>query len=156
MTKNDRIIGFVLLAIAIYMLYYANTVEYQQFEADPGPALFPLIVAIGLIVCSAGLIFWPKEKQSDDSIDQNEELPKKEFTAGYLKTIVVAVSSIVYVLLLENIGFIISTLIFLTFIIWYLAEQRNRKMIVSAALTSVIVTFSVYFIFEKYLQIYLP
>jgi|SRR5690625_4414689 len=165
MTKNDRIIGGVILAIAIYMVYYSFTADFKQFGDDPGPTFLPLIIGIGLAICSIGLLFWPlqNEKEEDLSkpveIDENGNEPdpkEKEKRPLYIRAIVVAISSVVYVLLLENVGFIISTLVFMVFMIWYLAENRKKSLIFSAVVTSVIVTFSIHFIFENYLSIFLP
>jgi len=156
MTKVDRYIGISLVIIAIYMIYFAFTADYNQFGNDPGPTLLPMVVGIGLIFCGLFLILGPKSKKGDNSTKDSDNETKQYKNKHLIKTVVMFITLIIYVLLLEYIGFIYSTLISLSFTIWYLGEKRNIRLIVFSIIMSIIVTFSIFFIFEKYLKIFLP
>jgi len=149
-TKQDTGIGVLLLIISIYIFYYTATADFFEFGDDPGPTLFPLIVGTGLAICSVGLIFWPKNKSN------KKEDSFKRMKNEVIKGIVVAISILIYVLLFQIIGFIYSSLIFLVFFIFYISKNRNIKSLLASIVTSVIVTFFIFFIFNNYLDIFLP
>jgi len=149
-TKQDTGIGIILLIVSFYIFYYTATADFFEFEEDPGPTLFPLIVGIGLAICSIGLIFWPKTKS-----DKKEESFQKSEN-GVIKGIVAAISILIYAFLFKIIVFIYSSLIFLVFFVFYMSKKKNKKLIFTSVITSVIVTFFIFYIFNNYLDIYLP
>ena len=156
MNKNDRIIGIVLILVAIYMFYYVNVAEYNQFGDDPGPTLLPLIIATGLTICGLGLVFWPKKQVDTETEDEQATGETTGEPRNVRKGVIIAVSIVTYVLLLQFVGFIISTIVFMVFAINYLAEIRTRKSMILSVAISAVVTLSVFFVFEHYLRIFLP
>ncbi|MCM3709140.1 tripartite tricarboxylate transporter TctB family protein [Sporosarcina luteola] len=150
MTKNDRIIGLVIVAIGALMLFQTYILDYPVFLDDPGPKLMPQVIAILLVLCGIGLLAWPKKR-----VD-SEEVTTEKNKKGTILMAIIGASLICYVILLNWLGFIISTFVFLAFVIWILSEVRNKMTIVKSGLVSIVVTMSIYLIFVEALGILLP
>lgn len=147
MTRSDRWIGACLIGLAAMIMYLAATMDYHQFSNDPGPALLPKIVSVGLFLCGLGLLLWPKRKTAA------QEARQKEAT---MRMLVIALSFIVYTILMNVLGFVISTFLFICFAIWFLAKERSKKTLLWGVATSVVVTGCLYLTFVKLLSTVLP
>ncbi|MDG5788056.1 tripartite tricarboxylate transporter TctB family protein [Evansella sp. AB-P1] len=154
MTKADRNIGIVLIMIAVIMLYQALTLEHPHFNRDPGPVLMPVIYSISLIICSLGLLFWPRiaENKKESKTQQSKEQYRKNTT----KMVGLFLFLVFYVWSFKTLGFILSTIIFLGGSILFLAKKRERKFIIISILTSILCTGFIYYIFKIQLKIQLP
>lgn len=149
MAANDRWLGIIITGIGALMLYQVYTLEFPVFLDDPGPKLMPGIVGVLLVVCGLGHLLWPKAK---GKVEKKAPLNK----AAKTKILYVGIAVIVYVLLMEFTGYILSTFLFLTFMIWFLSENKNKLSFVKSGIVSIMITLAVYFIFEQLIGIILP
>lgn len=163
MTKQDRVLGIILALISICIFFYVYFVDYNQFGEDPGPGLMSLVVGVGVFLCSLGLLFWPHEKNievADNKSQQDEgeeEILKPELLENYIqKTIIVSLAIVLYVVVLNLVGFVISSTLFMAFMIYYLDEVKTIKRTIISLFFSLAVTFTIFFVFEEYLNIFLP
>ncbi|MCM3761988.1 tripartite tricarboxylate transporter TctB family protein [Alkalihalobacillus oceani] len=156
MSKNDRYIGLGIMVVGLYMLLQTFWVNYTQFPNEPGPVLMPRVIGGGLILCGFGLLLWPS-KRGQETGPENEQEEPEYIQKGSKKRMLSIVGAFVgYIALLNIVGFVVSTLIFLTFSIWFLNPVKSRKSFIIAATTSIIVTLTVNFSFSMLLNIRLP
>lgn len=168
MTINDRWIGLAVIAISLVMGVQSFTMNYPVFSNDPGPAFFPGIISVLLLVCGLGLVFWPRAKEAGQAQGGEEDKlaaadaetadsgEKRSQHAGTARMLGLAASIVVYAAIFEFVGFMTSTFLFLAFSIWLLSETRNWRTLGVGVVTSAIATGVVYAVFDKLLNVNLP
>jgi putative tricarboxylic transport membrane protein len=148
MKINDAIFGAIFLLLGVVVV-----VHVQAFPMIPGqqvgPALFPGLVAAGLAVCGALLIF--------SGIRNRATQPWYE-TADWLRSgrhligLVAIVGGVAaYVLFANTIGFLIVAPILLWIWCIVLGVDRLRALMVAVAATAII-----WYAFYKLLRVPLP
>ncbi len=143
----DMAVGVFFLITAVAVFFGAQSYAPQNLTL--GPQSFPRLLAVltiplGLILI--GRSIWtlnhPIEKESLNGLRITE-----------FKTIAIAFCALVlYVASMAFIGYIDSTILFLCFMIRYLGERRWWLI----ALVSVCVTFVLYYVFDRQLNVPLP
>ncbi|HIT03587.1 MAG TPA: tripartite tricarboxylate transporter TctB family protein [Candidatus Caccocola faecipullorum] len=99
----------------------------------PGPGLWPMAIAIVLLACSAMLLYntWRMKPEKNTDIDLFGPGPKR----AYISMAIL----VVYVLLLEPLGFIIATTILeFIFIRWFSKKSYVVSFVIAAAVTAVV------------------
>ncbi|TDE40683.1 tripartite tricarboxylate transporter TctB family protein [Antarcticimicrobium sediminis] len=135
---TDRIVGLLILAISITVLVVAR--GYEVGFGDPlGPAVFPQMVAVLAAILSLGMIFRP---------DPDPDWYRGTVRSKQLATLAVLIG---YVVLLEPLGFSLSTTI-ATALLAVLFGAEIRKSIVAG----VCVGGCLYLIFDSVLGLPLP
>jgi len=153
MTKTDRIIGVVFLLICGGMVFSIVTMQHPNFDRDPGPTFVPLIYTISLFVCALGLLFFPSVKKKSNEDEEKPTPIKKENT---IKMIVLFIALAMYVILFKPLGFVISTLLFLVFACYYLAPEKNFRLIINSLIITLFTIGIVYYVLKMQLNIQLP
>lgn len=142
---KDLILGFGMAIFSIVSLLESrNLVSANKWDVF-GPDGFPKIVAYILLALSIILIVSSLRKVNP---------AKNKFSLTKLE-VVVLLSIIAYVLLLPVIGFLIATALFILSI-QLLLTYNLKKTMISMVITSLVVTGSVYIVFEKFLNVNLP
>lgn len=142
-----------ILAIILGMIYSIQA--YNLPRATVGnpmaPVIFPLV--LGIIMVIFGIILFVKEsKKGMKAVDKKED--QKEGISSSSKLIIITcLSSIVYALLFERIGYVLSTFIFMGTILFSLNGKKKWKLNIIVA---VCFSVGIYFIFLKLLSIPLP
>lgn len=152
MTRNDRWIGLAVLILGVLMLYRAFTLDFPQFANDPGPVFMPKVIGFLLVLCAIGLLSWPKKPK--EALKDIDDVHKKK--ENQLKMVITAVSLVIYGILISILGFFISTVLFLSFLTWFLSDVKNKKVIILSITSGFIITLSIFIVFEKLLSIILP
>ncbi|MEK0291688.1 tripartite tricarboxylate transporter TctB family protein [Caldifermentibacillus hisashii] len=141
--KFDRIAGTVFLLIGLFFLTESQKLMGSAYGSQVGPEAFPAGLGILLIILSFRLLY--ETFKYKDSRSQKEKFEYKRF-------VLIFISAIIYIFLLEKIGYIISTFIFL--IITFQIMERGKwlySMLISAAFS-----FGVYFLYVELLGGVLP
>lgn len=155
LTKNDRMIGIVILLLALGMFYQAVTFEYPDFDLDPGPAFLPIVYSVALFFCALGIIFLPRKAKVEK--EEDEAAASVEDSRGNMtRMIVIFVAFLLYVTIFKAVGFVLSTIIFLMFAFLYLAKARNTKLILTSLIISIATTGAIYYVMKVQLSIQLP
>lgn len=110
--------------------------------SSPGPGLFPF--GAGLILGFLALIAILQSAQEGGS----ERIEGR----GNLKIVLVLFTLIAYGLILERVGFLVTTFALLIFLLKVIVSQRWARVLVSAFLS----TLACYLIFEVWLKAQLP
>ena len=93
--------------------------------------------------------------------DAAEKTPKRfseavEETVQNHKNVILAFAIFLgYVILMYYFGYPIATFIFMPILMWTLGPKDKRSMVITAV-TTLVVTFAVYYSFLKFLKIFLP
>lgn len=142
-------IACILLGGAVY----AASPRYDIFTYDPvGGGGFPRILAVLIIICGLliGLQHFIKQRAAVKAGSESQPLIKITGKVKELALMVVAL--ILYALLMETIGYVVSTLLLVSGLM-YIQHERGVKRLVG---TPVAIVAGLYVIFAVILQIRMP
>ncbi len=140
MMKLDRILGLVLLTLAI--AYGWGAFHFPAAFAGPesvGPATFPKILAFILGACSLGLVLKPEPGAEALSLRVLCEI-------GFVLAVLLG-----YVFLIEPLGFILATTLMVALLCWRMGVRP-----LAALLTGLIGSSGVFLLFHFGLALPLP
>ena len=146
--KRDTalIITWTILGIAVALISYSYRLGTLK---SPGPGMMPFILGVILTLCSVPLLIksirsiGKKAKQSDSSPWSGVK---------YWKILVIICSLIGYGVLLEEIGFVVVTIFFLSILFKTIDSQRWFSILI----TSFVITVITYLLFVGVLKVNLP
>lgn len=144
-TLNQKIAAGLLLFSIFYLVLTFNLPAYKYVPVDSD--MIPMGLGFLLVILSICLYF-----AKDNHVTSEEE--SKEKVPGKEKLMVLSVLGfiILYIFLLEPLGFVLSTLIF----IFGCSRFLGYKNYLVNGIVSVIFPLAVYFAFTKGLQVALP
>lgn len=143
--------GMPIFLILVSIFFFVNTLNIQtkNINNPNEPIYFPLIASIGLFIFSLAYFVQERRKQQVE----NEDLEKLT-QRGTLKIILTLVTlALVYTLIFELVGFLISTIFFLGAILFFLNGRKKWVLNVSVALLS---SFTFWYLFDGILKVNLP
>ncbi len=147
--KIDQTSSLIILLIATLYLY-ENTKLLLWEGTTPGSGFFPMLLGIVLIVLTILLFVKVTIAAKDDSLSRSEGLfPSK---SGFLRLLYLIGVLIVYVLTLQLLGYVLSTLLFLCAL--FLAWDPKRPWSVVAL--TVVIVLCTYVLFVLLLEVRLP
>jgi len=136
----------VLLAFGLFALTQARGLRLGSL-VSPGPGFFPLGLAAALSLVSVGLVVMALRPPA--GVAPRSSAPD---VAGRLKVIGTLAGLLVYALVLESLGFLLSTFALLLFFL--MALQRQRWLVATgSALAASLVT---HLVFKVWLGVNLP
>ena len=145
MKRNDLIGGFFFLGVGIFFAVYANSVDIGTME-EPGPGFLPLWGGV-LLGCMSAIFLL---KTLFKKFDQGEAFfPEHD---SWKRVCMILVSLIVYNLLLQPLGFILVTFLFVAFLMRSIFPQTWLRTLVTAVLS----TAGAQLIFVNLLEIQFP
>jgi len=148
---GDIILSCIFIIISI--IYYFETLKIRILEISRyGAQLNPKITALLLILISIGIFIGNIKKIKIMNPDIKQD--KKELKINSIKVILTILAIFLYIFLLEKIGFIITTVLYL-FIQLNIFHKDSKKMILYLSI-SIITSFLIYYIFLKYFSLMLP
>lgn len=133
-------IAFLLLSVSLIVYSLVNHAE-AQVEWKQSPYLFPLLIAVFLLPFSLSVI-----KQGAG------QCPQESGKFQGKPTLVMVAATALYIASMGLLGFLVSTALFLLFIIRYLGERRWVVTISIAILFPVVL----YLLFAMLLHVMLP
>lgn len=146
MKKADIIAGIIGILIGTYAI-----VEGTRMPTDAimkiGPSFFPILLASFLILFSVILILNAFLGRS-----KGEVTPWNIADKGVQRGLITLIAGTIYCVLMAPLGFIISSILFLVYMMWMLG---NRKPL-TLATAPPIITISTWLLFEKVLNLSLP
>lgn len=142
MTKNpgDRIAAVILLALAVFVFAYSFTMPDPVQELDPGVAAFPRGLAVIIGILALVPLFRPQP---------GEPLPKGLYAWRVIGTVVLLVG---YSMVLDIIGFVITTVLFTVAELLLLGVRRPVTLVVMP----LGVALGLFYIFRTLLGVALP
>lgn len=142
-TEDHQVFAiFFWVGLGVFVMYSSCRFGLGSFRS-PGPGLMPFL--LGALLCSVSLyflatsFFWKNAKKGAES----ETKEKGQSQANMGKIIFVVASLIVYALVLEKLGYVVSTLFLLFGLFW---AAGTTKLV--AAVSSVGTVLLTYFFFS--------
>lgn len=139
----DRYASIAFLLIGLLFVMESLKISDSAYGSAVGPKIFPLGLGIILILLSLRLFYETFKNKSESAA--GEKLQYKKF-------IIILVSAALYAFLLEKMGYVISTFIFL--LIAFQTMERGR--IVPSIMIAAVFSFGVYYLFAEFLGGSLP
>lgn len=139
----DKISGILFLLISILFISESLKISGSAYGSVVGPKIYPLILGIVLGILSLRLLYEAFKQASDK---------KETMKLDYKKFAIIFISAIVYVLLLEIIGYVISTFIFL--VVAFQVMEKGR--VIQTLIISTIFSYGVYAMYVNLLGGALP
>lgn len=150
MEQKDRWLGVVVLTFGIIYVITTLNLPRAPVGNPMGPLYFPL--AFGTLTAIVGLIiFLQAMKKVPEQSKTETEVKKKR--ANYSRLLLGIGISLIYASLFNYVGFVISTLIFLTVFLFVLNGIQKWILNLSVA---ILYTFGIWYLFEKVFLIALP
>ena len=147
LTKS-RALALFYIVFGIVLIYLSSQIKYMfaVTEGDIGPRAFPTCIGIGIVLSGIGKLLSRQTKA--------DKVFMKDWK-GYLRLVAMFALFVAYILGLNYLGYIISTIAFAAVLLKMLsAEQKLAwwKILIFA----VVMTLFSYFCFEKLIKVILP
>ncbi|MCU9614923.1 tripartite tricarboxylate transporter TctB family protein [Caldibacillus lycopersici] len=139
----DRYAGIVFLAIGAFFIIESHRISANAYGSSVGPNVFPFGLGILLGLLSIRLIYETFKYQQTEN--QKEKLDYKRFA-------IILVASVLYALLLEDAGYVVTTFLFL--LIGFQTMQRGKIFV--TLIISLSFSVGVFLLFDKLLNVPLP
>jgi putative tricarboxylic transport membrane protein len=146
---NDALVGLVIIVLSLAMM--AFTLTFPAFPGQKyGPALFPRILDVCLIICGSILVWngLGARRTGAPWIVVAPWVYDPWRLGSFFLTLVLL---LVYILISETVGFIPISLIFLGALFIWLGVRP-----IPAVITSVAATFAIHWFFATMLRVPLP
>jgi putative tricarboxylic transport membrane protein len=148
MKTPEIIVSLLLILISLLFCFFSLKLGIGRIN-DPGPGFIPFLTGSVLILLSLCTMLF--EGRRSRKAGSKPNLFKRS-GLGLAPSLLVLISLVIYVLVLDLLGFGTSTFLFLTFL-FTISENRSWKVALGA---SIITTASAYFVFIYLLEIGLP
>lgn len=139
----DRYSSLFFLVIGLGFIYESGKISNSAYGSNVGPDIFPKVLG-GILVLLSIRLFYETFKYV------SEEKVKKEF--DYKRFLIILGSAVLYALLLETLGYVIMTFLFLVVGFQVMEKGGWLKTIIISAVFS----YGVYYLFVEVLQGTLP
>jgi putative tricarboxylic transport membrane protein len=146
---RNLVSAVVLLCVGV--MYLAATVRYEFGDlADPKAGFFPLLVAGALVGIAGALVFAAfRHRPAEYHLAGVGEARGGQ--SPYPALLLVA-AVLIYVLVVEYLGFLLTSAAFILFLMWVMGERNWRIMAVTSAATSGIL----YWLFWVQMRVPIP
>jgi putative tricarboxylic transport membrane protein len=146
MLISQRILGFIWLFLGLVICFMSNNLNLGN-ASSPGSGFFPFLTGCLLILLS--LIYLVKSFFFPEIRKEGEKFWDR---IKWNKQVLVIASLIAYVLLLQVLGYLVTTFLFIVFLIRLIEPLRWRTTLIVAAATVVMT----YLIFDYWLMCQFP
>ena len=154
---QNIVIGGIVIAFSVAMLFASSSIRVDKFSSSPvdNAAFLPRLIFGVLIVIGVVLIIMGIQdiKKNKEKLLEGEALEK--VSKETLRSLGALLMLAVYILCFKPVGFIISSIVYLVAMMFYMTKKEDRKPILFIII-SVVMTLVVYFCFKQFLYIYLP
>ncbi|SDN79676.1 putative tricarboxylic transport membrane protein [Psychrobacillus sp. OK028] len=141
--KFDTVAGIAFLLIGILFFVESQKISDSAYGSSVGPKIFPMGLGIILTALSIRLLYETFKIKTEDTV--KEKLQYKKF-------FIIFGSAILYAFLLEKIGYVVSTFLFL--LIAFQTVERGK--IIYSIIISTVFSVGVYYMFSELLGGSLP
>ena len=145
-SKADIVAAIFLLLVSFFVFWISK--GFPSSKTGIGVSTFPKLLAGVLIIFSIIIII-----QAIKNSSFSKEKPIfKEFKKGHKLIIAVIIILIIYIQMLEALGFILSSFLLLIILMFIFGERRKIILLLVPLLFSVIL----YLVFSKMAMVFLP
>lgn len=146
MNRVEAVAGAVVLAIGITFLVAASRFSFL-LQGIPGPGFLPLLISLGIVASGLALIVsaFRHDRQ------QANPIPWPPLS-GWLRVGGMLAAMVVSFLLLETLGFVLVTILFMAALVYGLGE-RSWPILTTVPVLSAV---GLYMVFAVWLRVPLP
>jgi len=146
---GPRLAGLVLLAASVAILFAVFAIPGRGGYSSSGPRFVPLIVAIGLILLTAAFLArtWVRP-----DMELAERSAEEDAATHWATPALLLVAMVAYALLMEPVGYILSTAAFFVPVARLLGSRSLLRDVVIGLVAGV----GLYTAFTQYLGVSLP
>ena len=146
---GPRLAGLVLLAASVAILLAVFAIPGRGGYSSSGPRFVPLIVAIGLILLTAAFLArtWVRP-----DIELAERSAEEDAATHWATPALLLVAMVAYALLMEPVGYILSTAAFFVPV----ARLLGSRSLVRDVVIGLVAGVGLYTAFTQYLGVSLP
>lgn len=149
MRTSDLLSGLFFLVLGIVFTVFA--IRYGLVvDGIPGPGLFPFVVGAALILLSSILFIGNQSYRGQ--ADEGERMQKAPDRKSWSNPILVLVALCGYMLALKHVGFVVTTFLFMLFLLRAVEPQKWRTSLSVSLLTAVLS----YVLFHVWLRVEMP
>lgn len=148
----DFLSGLLSIIFGIIYALLAYNLKRSPMGDPMAPSIFPLIIAAGLVIFGAVLVFRSNAQELKNAFEKIKTSATEHSLLSRKMIVLTVISSLVYALIFEHFGYVISTFLFIAFIMTVL--EKNK--IVRNLIVSLIFSIAVYYVFFYLLGISLP
>lgn len=123
MKKLNIVFSVVLIAVAAFFFFYADTFKMLPGQTEIGPGAFPKAVCVGLAVCGVLLIIQELRKGGSEKA----ELFSKKLLIGIA-------TAVAYFVLLKILGFVLDSIWVVFVMMACCSTSRSKRRDAAAAL----------------------
>lgn len=155
--KGDLITGIIA---AIFSIFYLSQTYSIKIFGGADARTIPKIWGIGLLVLSIMLIIRSLYKmyknKKEISINDNRKVIDK--IKNKREVVYTFLLLIFYAILMEPLGFVLSSILYVFFQIWVLTpiDKRDSKMKFISGGLSIVFSIGLYYLFTEYFMVLLP
>jgi hypothetical protein len=136
--------------IGVGLFFCVGALRYGLFdEGVPGPGLLPSIGGIALISLGIGVLIPALKKGTKTKSAEKGFLPEKD---SFRKLFLAVAALGAYGMALEYTGFLITTFLFMIFLLRFIEPQKWTVVLATSLLTAA----SSYLLFQFFLKVQLP
>jgi putative tricarboxylic transport membrane protein len=139
----DRFTGIAFLLIGLLFVIESRSISQSAYGSSVGPDIFPTVLGTILILLSIRLLFETMKYKRAEGTKESVQ---------YVKFLIIFISAAVYAAVLEPLGYVITTFIFL--LIAFQTMERGKW--ISSLLIASAFSFGVYYFFAEFLGGSLP
>lgn len=156
--NHDRGLSFFFILTGVIIFVLSFTVKTRTVLTI-GPGFMPRVISLIILALGAILLFQTYARKEDDTSSTESEQTKKPFEFGREAKIVLGCTIlllVLYVGLIEILGFPLTTAGYLAIQLFLLAENRTFKMLMIFTVSSILGSAIITLLFTKVLGLYLP
>ncbi|WP_280771543.1 tripartite tricarboxylate transporter TctB family protein [Salipaludibacillus daqingensis] len=151
MNNSDKTLSIVLFLFSVFMFMMSFAIPENSLGSGiSGPSFFPQMWAI--ILASLSIILFFKSRRKEEKGTHKGFLKS---LGEYKKVFYMLIASLGYIFMLDVLGYLLTTLLFLITTISVLSSEVKLKKTYIFIVSSLI-TATTYFIFAKLLNVFLP
>lgn len=159
MKRADRFRGLysALFGMAVSLFFFFGVDAKRRTFGDNSisGATFPRICAIGVMILSVLiLVQWYAQFRKTKAEAASGEAKKEGWLKKYSQVLCVALI-LVWMLLIEPLGFIVATMLYIPFQMYLLSLDSKRNWVV-IAIMAVVLPIAVYFLFRSVFNVMIP
>lgn len=150
---TDRWVGVAFALLGAALFWSSMGMRSGAYLGDPGPAFFPRVISILIILFAIILIFRARESNQDSQAGPVSDDASN--SGGLRRFILTSVAALLYIPVISLIGFVFATSVYLITAIWILGPRKwtHAPVIIGFA---VLFTLSLAFALTRWLGVAPP
>lgn len=140
--KKDLMLSLFWIGVSLFAMIGSYELDLGNFR-NPGPGLMPFFAGAALFLLSIPLAV--KSFRTLQKRKQVEEIPPSNLIS-FGKVVLVALLMVVHVVLLDSLGYVIDTLLFLVFLFW-ISGCRKWKVVLIASIGTLVGSYVLFSLF---------